>query len=290
MEGLLIDLPHKPEYNLTIYSDLHLDAKSCAVKMLRAHMEARASLPNPIFALIGDVGSWILPTPTEKRHQSGQTIDEVATAEAQIDAMVDYIYKEIRGYPWLWLGIGNHEYTLLKGGNNVGKALVKRLNNPEIATAKQPYEVQYGAYTGFARLRFKRAAMTGTHYDTLYHHGAWGGQVQAVAAGFIRWANLHEGWDLAVYGHNHRAAILPTTRTCMSERGRIVHRDVCYANTGTFERGEPQSGGVTYAELKGLGPSFIGAPLIRLMPNHGSNDKRTLWEVSLGNVHSGIKG
>jgi len=45
MQGLMLDLPCKDgeTVNLTVYSDMHLDAKSCALEQLKAHMDKRAA-------------------------------------------------------------------------------------------------------------------------------------------------------------------------------------------------------------------------------------------------------
>jgi len=257
MEGLIFDLPLK-ETNLTVYSDFHLDAESCSIRMLKAHMERRASLPNPLFVMIGDVGNWIM-TRDEKRFMPGVPLRELAARDDYVNAAVKYHYEVLKGYPWLFLGIGNHELTMLKYHSiDVGAMLAEQLAVP------------CGWYSGFARLRFHcddHEANASSRFTLLYHHGFSVGQAtKGTPAAVVRWAAGHEGWDVCCYGHNHKMGVEPDVMVRMTERGKISHRDRFYVNTGTFQRNERQGGPPDYAEVRGFPPTVLGAPLIRLRP------------------------
>ena len=276
MEGLIFDLPFKPgeTINLTVYSDLHLDAESCCLRALKEHMAKRAALPNALFIGIGDFGNWIMPHGQDPRSTPSTAIEEVAGRDDYVNHIIEYHAQHLRGYPWLFCGMGNHEYTMLKHhGIDVVAFLCDALSGKH---HPQGLQVQHGWYSGFARFRFHRPRKTvggcDGIFNLLYHHGFTTGQASdGVPPAVTRWASAHENWNVCVYGHNHRMAMAPLSRVHMTAKGRLEHTDSFIVGTGTFARSERQSGPPDYSEIKGFRPVYIGAPLIKILM-HSDHD------------------
>jgi hypothetical protein len=272
MEGLLFDiaLTVNEPCNLTVYSDLHLDAAGCAHNLLKAHMDKRAALPNAVFVLIGDAGNWVMPR-DEKRFMPSVPLAELAARDDYINEALDYHERKLRGYPWAFLGIGNHEHSVHKYHHfDVGRELAKRLDVP------------CGGYSGFARWRLHDATCKVSAFTLLYHHGFSAGQAAGVPPpALARWAAGHEGWDLCCYGHNHKLGFQGIGQCRMTDRGEIVSRDRGFVNTGSFMKAEKQGGTPDYSEVAGHPPVMIGAPLVRFGYRR-SKPVRTFWSVEVG--------
>jgi len=262
MEGLLLDVPFTPgdTINYSIFSDLHLGAIGCAKKQLKQTLERRAALPNPIFSLIGDFGDWIV-NKSDPRYQPGQS-----TAGNRADIVnhtIDEVVDTLKGYPWAFIGIGNHEQTLLMhGGVAIYELLMEKLGNPPA-----------GQYSGFARFRFQDGYGSGAActFTDLYHHGFTGGRGKTTPPPSLQdWAAGHDGMDVVSYGHNHRLACNWIPRDFMNSRGVIKHRNVAFVNTGTYLLGEPQGSRPGYGEQRGYPPVMIGSPLIHIRPDRGN--------------------
>lgn len=261
MEGLILDINCKlgETHNLTVYSDLHDDARECADKILREHMTRRAALPNAHFAGIGDIANFIMPGP-DRRHTPSTPIRELADRDAYIDEEIKRQTEIYKSYPWLFMGMGNHCSAVLQ----------HHFTNP-VARLCENLNIPFGGYSGFARLRFNDGTGAGARctFTLLYHHGAWGGQIIKGLGGAKRWAYAHEGWDAAVYGHNHACHVHQEPMLRMTSGGKIEHRDVFIVNTGTFLRGATQGGSPAYSEIRGYPPVSLAAPLIKITPTAG---------------------
>jgi hypothetical protein len=268
MEGLIFDIDSElgqPHY-FTFYSDLHDDARECAHKLLKVHMDKRAALPNAHFFGIGDISNFIMPGP-DKRHTPSTPVSELADEDEYIDKQIDRQCELYRAFPWVGIGIGNHCTSVINHHHtNPVKRLIDTMNRHEDRRGMIP--IQYAGYSGFARFRFNDGTGSGARcsFNVLYHHGAWGGQVIKGLGGAKRWAACHDGWDVAVYGHNHQLHAHQETRLTMNQNGKITHRDIYIVNTGTFLRGQTQGGSPAYSEIKGYPPISLSAPLLKVVP------------------------
>jgi hypothetical protein len=226
-------------------------------------MQRRAVLPNSYFACIGDVGNWIMPR--DPRHMPSTPIPEIAARDDYVNAALDYQYDRLHDYNWLWMGIGNHESSMLTHhGIDVGALLCQRLGVPT------------GGYSGFARLRWHLYGVCQCTSTILYHHGAWGGVATKGIIGAERWASAHDGWDVCVFGHNHHCHIHHNTKLHMSTQGVIKHRDVFIVNTGTAQLSCRQGGSPQYSEIRGYPPVAITAPLIKFKHRRGAGDSHEM--------------
>ena len=272
MEGLLFDIDCKMNetHYFTFYSDLHDDARECAHKQMFAHMDKRAGYKNAHFFGIGDISNFIMPGP-DKRHTPSTPIPELADADEYIDRQVERQLEIYRKYPWIAMGVCNHCTAVINHHfTNPVKRLIDKMNDDPDRKALPG--MQYAGYSGFARFRFrthKSSPGALCTWTVLYHHGAWGGAVIKGLGGAKRWAYAHEGWDAAVYGHNHALHGHQEPMLRMSERGEITHRDLFIVNTGTFLRGAKQGGNPAYSEIKGYPPVSLAAPMFKVTPVRG---------------------
>lgn len=260
MEGLLIDYEYEPGqvFNITPYSDLHDDAVACDRDGMLAHMTRRAKMDNAVFLGLGDIGNWIFDG-KDRRNTPSTPDPAIAGYDDYIDRHVKRQIEWYREYPWAFIGIGNHE-----------TAIIKYHHTDPVRRVCESLNIPYGGYCGMARLRFTRkggkAAGADCSVNILYHHGAWGGKVQKGFGGARDWARAFDGWDMFCYGHNHQENIHREPRLHMTDRGKIVHRDVFFVNTGTFQRGCTQGDFASYAEIRGYAPTVLGTPLIQVQP------------------------
>lgn len=267
MEGLIFDIPCKmgETHNLTVYSDLHDDARECAHKVLKAHMDKRAALPNARFFGIGDIGNFVMPGP-DRRHTPSTPVRDLADKDEYIDEEIKRQFQMYRLYPWMAMGVGNHCTSVINHHHtNPIRRLVEALNTDK-SRSKVP--IQYAGYSGFARFRFHDGKGAGAKcvFNIMYHHGNWGGHIQKGLGGAKRWSSTHEPWDVMVYGHNHQLHCHQEPRLSMNTSGKIVDRNIYIVNTGTFLRGQTQGGNPAYSEIKGYAPVSLAAPLIKITP------------------------
>lgn len=258
MECILADYTFTPgqTFNVTCYSDLHDDATACAHDQLKAHMERRAALSNPVFLGIGDTGNWIMPG-QDRRHTPSTPLAELATRDDYIDAAIALQVERYKGYPWRMFGLGNHETSII---NHHHTDPVRRLCDA--------LNVPWGGYSGHYIMRFyiEGESTPRCKATILYHHGAGGGKVQKGFGWARDWGLRQEGWDVFVFGHNHYCHTHHETVTSPTERGKLRSRDVHFVNTGTFQRSMEQGSMPAYSEIKGYFPVALTSPLIQITP------------------------
>lgn len=283
MEGLIFDLDCKINevFNMTVYSDLHDDARECAHNTLKAHLDRRAALPNSMFFGIGDVSNFIMPGP-DKRSTPSTSVDALAAADEYIDEQVERQYEMYKTYPWIAMGLGNHCTSVTnKHYTNPIKRLVRRLNEYD---DRKLQPCRYAGYSGFARFRLRLSERAGAHgtFNMIYHHGAWGGAVIKGRGGAQRWADRHAAgqlWNVMVYGHNHACQCDMIPNLGMTSRGVIYHQNQYIVNTGTFLLGQRQGGNPAYSEIRGYPPVSLAAPLIKFRV---ARDGKVLVSVEIG--------
>ena len=256
--------------NLTVYSDLHKDSAHADNRKIKKHMDARAALPNALFMANGDIFDNILPSDL-KRHMPSAVDPRFSGFDAQIDERIQAVVDDLKAYPWVMVGMGNHCLSVLK----------RHYTNPAERLA-QMLGVKYGGYSGLLRIRLfdptrKKSRSPRNTVTVLYHHGAWGGQSKGII-GAKRFASSFEGWDVMTYGHNHQCNAHHETVLRMTGKGRLAERDRYIVNSGAFLRSLADGGSPSYSEVRGYAPVALAAPLIKI--TQGS-DKPSI-SVSVG--------
>jgi len=258
-------------HHLTVYSDLHADARAANPELIKAHMDKRAALPRSHFFLLGDAGDYIIPQ-DKKRHRASVTREELLGVDDYIDMAVELQVEELKAYNWIAAGMGNHCDAVLKHhGTNPMRRLCRKLMIP------------FAGFTGFLRIRFlgRSDGMSGSVFNLLYHHGAWGGRVIKGYGGARDYARHFEGWDVFCYGHNHQLNVHHEAMMNMNSQGNLMKRSVFYVNTGTFLETYNDGGESTYGEIRGYPPVALSAPLITITPlrNHELSVSVTAGEM-----------
>ncbi len=247
MEILTHKLKPGLTYNFTVYSDLHLDARAAAHDEIRAHMDRRAALPNARFIGGGDLGNWIIPADKHDRRAMAATcVEELAGHDDYIDRCLDFMEHEMGGYPWLSIGMGNHERTMFKHHTHVTSKLAKRLH------------AKYHGYSAILKLRFGKP-----YVKWLLHHGAWGGSTNIVPPAALRYANGFADWRIFSFGHHHQCGCRADTRL-HAHKSSLRAESRYIVPTGTFLRGCTQGGSPEYSEVAGFAPVPLAAPLIQI--------------------------
>jgi len=261
MEYITVDMEYDPAYpiNMTIYGDFHLGAISCARDKLKKHMDERAALPNSVFAMIGDFGDWIV-TKSDKRYRADVASKHVRGRADIVNATLEECVEMMAPYKWAFVGMGNHEHSLLThGGLDVLELLLKELGNPP-----------NGYYTGYFKQRFIDGKGTGgaSSFTTLYTHGVGSATAENwPPMRLLRWANSHLGFDAVASGHYHKKGVYWKPYVKPTSRGKLKHIDIPFVGVGTFNREETQGEYPGYGERAGYPPCSLGSPLWQLTPN-----------------------
>jgi len=233
-----------------------MDSRDCDRRALRRLIRERAALPNHRFIGLGDWGDWVLPS-DRKRHRPSNIIPELASCDDIDAAIVDYQAKTLAGaVPLDLVAVGNHEATIInRGHRNPVRRLCEKLGTT------------YGEYCGMLRYNMRAAGNTAcVSLTILYHHGAWYGK-NPIPPGAIDWANTTaEGWDMFLFGHNHRKGRVELSKLRAPRRGNVAvaraqHVVACGTHLRNYQHGPGRGPG--YGEMKGHAPAPIGAPLIR---------------------------
>lgn len=264
LQSLLIDVPLKrmgegTEINISVYGDLHEEARVNDEKRLMAHMDARSKLPNARFIGLGDMGDWILPADRKRFVPSVRKFNPSVTGyDDIIDRELSEKVKKWKKYPWDFIAMGNHELEVLK----------RYYTNPSERLC-QMLGARYGSYCGFARYRFvERDKNIRCACTFLYHHGAWGGRVVKGFSGARDFARMYEGWDVMLYGHNHQSVIHSEVRICQDRMGHLQDKNCYIVNTGTWLKTYSETNeSPTYGEVKGYPPVALASPLIKIKIN-----------------------
>jgi len=237
-----------------VYGDVHEEAHSTDLVAVKKHMDYRASLPNPHFIGLGDMGDWIMPNDLKRYMPSVKKYDSRTVGfDAIIDKELQKQVAEWKKYPWEFIAMGNHEFNVLK----------RHYTNPAERLC-QMLETRYGGYCGFACIRFcPKADPRPRHRLTfLYHHGAWGGRVVKGFGGARDWARAWDGWDVCLYGHNHQCVVHLERNGYPNPKGKLVKRNKFFINCGTWLDTYIQGGTPSYGEIRGYPPAAIASPLI----------------------------
>ena len=246
---------------LTVLSDLHLGNPDAAVDELQALIKERRKLKNHHFALLGDNGDCIVPSDL-KRYQASRVIPRIMPSDDYARALVEYQLDVLRDARPLDLVVtGNHESVYLKRHHIDLVSMFAALHPDKPAIGGMCGMLSYVMSIGPGQQRHHSYSV-----NLLYHHGAWYGQAR-IPPGALRWAHESaEGWDVFLFGHNHRAASCVDAKFHRPERGggdEMLARDVQVCACGSHLRGYQTHDSPGYAEERGHAPTPIGAPLIR---------------------------
>lgn len=257
--------PNEPVH-ITPLSDIHIDAEDCDYDGLRAMIAERNKLQNHRVILHGDFMNFVVP-PDLKRYRPSVPAKHLLGKDDWINASVDYATERLKG-------LGCH-FDLVAPGNHEDEAL-KRHGFDATSVIAHNLGAVRGGYSGIIRYRMvehttvkSKDTTHGYNFVIAYHHGAWGGKYAKGYLGAKDWFNVFQGWNVAVYGHNHQSRVDPEVRYRISRDDELVPYEVYYVCTGSWARTYIADGKIThYAERKGYAPYALRTPLIRAWIGH----------------------
>jgi len=263
----VVNLWARPGEEITIraLSDLHIDEKMHSRSSLRrtaARDMARSKRPRAV--IIGDLGGLIFPTDVRRFHPSGQR-KQLQGVDDWLDTAIEYVCKELEalGYAWDVVGMGNHERTAMHHhGTDVVSRVAERLGAAR------------GGFSGVIDYRI-HVTKDGEPQQTkdpyalfriVYHHGAWGGRYAKGYLGAWPFFAQHDGWNVALYGHNHLARLDPEVRVRVQGK-ELKTYPVFLANLASFrDVYGKDSRSPDYGEVKGFMRGYKGGARISVVP------------------------
>ena len=249
-------------------SDVHFGHKNCDLNIFVKELE-EAKKRNARIIIIGDLFDSIFPY-GDKRWNPTVLIPELQQrddAPVYATSMMAKILKPFAKHIDL-LGMGNHEYSVLKyHGTDMINLLIMQMNQ-----SLNGHKIWYGGYTGYLGYRFQfHDVGCRKVLKILYHHG--GGGSAPVTKGMIDVNRKETNWsfDIFVFGHKHHTfgvrdiVINPIFRA--KGEGYIIATDTRAIQTGAFYRNYPETHSMdlpTYEEKMNLPPKPIGGVFVNV--------------------------
>lgn len=228
MKVTVIDVGSTKEFAVSFLSDLHVDSPRCDFELLKEKLAKITEKHEHHRAIvIGDVGDFIVPS-DYKRFSPSSTRAELATRDDFVVARAEYIAEKLAELPVTidLIGRGNHE-----------DEVVKRFGIDPLSIICSRIGCKVGWYEGIVSYTVEM----GTHSLVLaiaYHHGAWGGRYAKGYNGALDYFSQIEGWDIAVYGHNHASRADQERRIRFDSRTYTVsERNVYVVNCSSWVNG-----------------------------------------------------
>lgn len=252
------------EFAVSILSDLHLDSPRCNFEHLKSKLSSFSEkFPIHRAIIIGDVGDFIVPGDV-KRFSPSLSRPEIATRDDFIIARAEYIAEKLKELPVAIdvIGRGNHE-----------DEVIKRFGIDPLSIICSKLGCSVGWYEGVVIYKVEISGQMRS-LVFVYHHGAWGGRLAKGYNGAVDYFSQIEGWDVAVYGHNHASRSDCERKVIIDSRtSSITERDVYIINCSSWVNGrEPRDNAVVpYDVRRGCKrlPNILNTVVARTNANEG---------------------
>lgn len=252
----LIDIvDHSSKVYLIPLGDLHLGSPNIDTEKFDGYLDWIEKNKAYVF-LMGDLFDVaVLNSPTEVW---GQTMS--------LNAGIKLLYEKFMPIKNYIIGAisGNHE-----------QRLIKYANFDPIQTLCDMLEISYCQFSAVLRFRIgnlsrlvpKKMISPRVEYIFFAHHTTGGGATLGGKLNRIaKLADIFEGADAYLGGHNHSKALGEDRIACLKKSGngqaQIDYKKIMYIDTGSFLNYDG-----SYAEEKMLPPSHTGAVRIRMDGN-----------------------
>lgn len=268
------------EMQLMPIGDIQLGSEGVQVERLKKQIEWAKSQGNVYFIGMGDYVDVMSPSNRESwnRMKKYKPVADAMTDSAK--RAVDDIVKLFRGTEGRWLGLleGHHFYEF-KDGTTSDTLIAQAMDTNFLGTC------------AIVRLKFPRKGKN-QHYisaDVWAHHGWGSGKYpHSTLNKLYDAANWFDGIDVFLMGHHTKKNAVKIPKIFMDNAGRMRERNIVLAGTGGFlsgyvegaksEAGNPRG---LYVEQHGLGPAYLGSPLIKIRPVHGADYDRIDLNVEI---------
>ena len=251
--------------------DAHLDDSLCDYPALLKMAEARRDLPHHRALWLGDTMNLVVP-PDLRRYRPSVQPPGIVGRDDWVNATLDYVGDKIEA-----LGFKN---DLFCPGNHEDEH-EKRYGLDTTSILAQRFQAGRGGYSGVVDYKFHFDTSTRSVFRIIYHHGAWGGRLAKGYTGAAPWFAGMDGWNVALYGHNHASRVDPEIRRHVHD-GRLEEYPVWIVNCGAWVRSYSEDARVThYAERKGYQMQPRSCPLIRVTPRRHYKVKNKVRTIRL---------
>lgn len=264
------------EYHWYHLTDLHVGARACDEKLLRAHVKQITDDPQAVVTLGGDLVDAI-SRKGDKRHLESTLAPWCWGKDDVLQVQLDYLRDEI-----LTADLCRKTVTVLAGNHegapdqHQGAGLYRQIVTHIAQHKGVPGPAIALGYSGFLQFQFRRVASTGrtgsgwllTAYLT---HGYGGGKLAGGHALELERLLGRYECDIALAGHRHTEAYVPVM-TSRVVGNRIVQTKriglfvAGYLGGGT-ELAKGELPHTTYDQLKGYYPTTRGGVAILIDPD-----------------------
>ncbi len=268
-------------------SDVHIGAKECDEKRLKAVVNYIASDPNIYWIGLGDYCDFI--TRKDPRFSVGGLADWIEVpdladlAAAQRDRFLE-IVEPIAG-KCLAMVQGNHETSIER---HYERAIYLDIVNgvKEAGGHTNDLALYYNGWLWLSFYRSEEGARRKQHTKDVkfyLHHGFGGGRLaggKALNMQRMLWAYSA---DIVLMGHTHDTSILPQAVVECTRSGKMYEKNRYGARCGTFLKSFSTEGS-TYPEVAGYFPLAISGVEIELRPMLSEPNKRIRMRTGAYNV------
>jgi len=264
MKTFLKIIEYEPAFpvRLVVFGDTHAGHKEFYREGFQRFLKSHAAYSNTWLLGMGDQLESIAPADVRRF--------QVSQMAAPIDDILDYQIEDfaslLDAYQGRILGLvmGNHEYAIAKRyGTNPHCRLCKALNTDDLGMSF------------LMRLVLKRKSANGKHLGSsrsviIYGHHGWGGGSRTEGGNVTKYSRTIEHFlaDVFLFGHTHDYWVKKKPRISVDAKGNVQHRDVLFANAGTFKRTLSASTMPTWEESRGLPPRLLGGLVIEIDIDH----------------------
>lgn len=248
------------EYYLVVFSDVHRFAYNCDVdgwKRFLAYCKEFQKTHNVYYLGLGDYDD--LASGSERKmfthaqlHDTTiQTIDDlIAKRTLEFCEELDFMKGRLIG-----MIEGNHHYKFQSG---------------ETSTMKMCsyFNTKYLGGVSIIRMVFKTPSNKCAGIDIYAHHtaGSKGGG-RKIGSSLNKLEDMSDVWDvdICIAGHDHKMNSGFPVRMYLDSRMKVKQKDILLVRTGSFQKGwVPDAQG--YVPTFNGKPNFLGAPIIKLIP------------------------
>jgi hypothetical protein len=246
-----IEYKYGDTIKLKPFFDVHYGNTLCDIKAFKTYLNE--SDDKTYFFGGGDLLDSIVVT--DKRYS--KSMDKTET-ETIVDDQVSGLYDILKPYKdrIISLGIGNHEYTIVK---NCSTNPIKRLC--------EKLEVPYAGYSSFFKLIFNENNSRGRTVTFYYSHG-YGGGSRTQGGNLTKFSKATTVFDADCYLFGHVHQLQYDSFPYLGIHGnKLVSKKKYICICGTFKKALAEDDTVTWEETKGFNPSYIGGLVVSMKPS-----------------------
>ncbi len=258
---------------LVFFSDTHVGSRYFARKHFKKFLsDSMADHPNAWIIGIGDHVDALVPNDA-KRFQIS-TVDPKFLAADNPDEILDLQAQEfveiMRPYQGriLGLGLGNHETAISKRyGFSIHRQICRDLGADDLG------------YSFLMLLKLTDPVNRRTRSLTIFGIHGFGGGGRTEGGSITKYSRMVQYYsaDIFVSGHDHSPWSKKVARIGLNSKGKIQHKDLILANTGSFMKTLSEGETPSWAETHGFPPRNLGGLVVDVKPDaNGWMDTRII--------------